>query len=276
MKKKIARIIVTAACTLASSGAQAAVVFTDTFASGTGSWFTGGNTGTLSNSSGQLSWSTTGTNNDTFSIGRSFTSQTVEVGETIRLTMNYTQNAATASDIIRVGLYDVTNTIAANQWSTTGSGVGAFSGYYGFIRDNGTTSQLRRESVTDTSAVANGPTVNTSINALTSLTGTSTTFDIVQSTSYRIVFELTRTSSTVMSASYMLTSADGLTIHQDITGVHDSTIAPLAANFTSFDSVVIRPNGPILVDNIEVSVIPEPSTALLGGLGILALLRRRR
>jgi hypothetical protein len=30
------------------------------------------------------------------------------------------------------------------------------------------------------------------------------------------------------------------------------------------------------VDNLSVSVVPEPSTALLSGLGILAMLRRRR
>ncbi len=31
-----------------------------------------------------------------------------------------------------------------------------------------------------------------------------------------------------------------------------------------------------VIDNIEISYIPEPSSALLGGLGLLALLRRRR
>lgn len=119
---------------LLTATSQGTVVFTDTFDSGTGSWFTGGSTGTLLNTSGQLDWSTSGTNNETYNIGRSFSSQTIAVGETIRLTMDYTQNAATASDIIRVGLFDVTNAIAANEWST-GSGAGAFSGYYGFIRD---------------------------------------------------------------------------------------------------------------------------------------------
>ena len=29
-------------------------------------------------------------------------------------------------------------------------------------------------------------------------------------------------------------------------------------------------------DNLSIQTIPEPSTALLGGLGLLALLRRRR
>lgn len=258
------------ALALLTTTSRAAVVFTDTFATGTGNWFTGGSSGTLQNSSGQLSWSPSGTNNDNYSIGRSFSPESVAVGETIRLTMDYTQNAATAGDIIRVGFYDVANPITANAWSTSGSTVAAFSGYYGFIRDNGTTSQLRRESVTDTTAATNGPTVNTSVNALSNLTGTGTTFNIIQGTSYKIVFELTRTSSTLMSAVYKLTSSDGLTTHQNITG--DTT----ALLVDSFDTVVIRPNGAVLLDNIEVSVIPEPSAALLGGFGILTLLRRRR
>lgn len=34
--------------------------------------------------------------------------------------------------------------------------------------------------------------------------------------------------------------------------------------------------GDTIIDNFQVSVIPEPSAALLGGLGMLAFLRRRR
>ena len=271
MKIRVKQIMLGAtAIALFTTSSEAAIVFTDTFASGTASWYTGGSTGTLQNTSGQLDWSPSGTNNDTYSIGRSFSSQTVAVGETIRLTMDYTQNAATSGDIIRVGFYDVTNAISANEWSTSGSTIAAYSGYYGFIRDNGTTSQLRRESVTDTTAATNGPTVNTTVNALSNLTGTFTTFDIVQSTSYKIVFEATRTSSTLMSVTYKLTSLDGASIYQNITG--DTT----ALLMNSFDTVVIRPNGPALFDNIEVSVIPEPTAALLGGIGFLMLLRRRR
>jgi hypothetical protein len=269
MKQSIKQLVLgaTSLALLTASSQAATIVFTDAFASGTGSWFTGGNTGTLSNSSGQLSWSPSGTNNDTYSIGRSFSSQTISVGETIRVTMDYTQNAATANDIIRVGFYDVTNAIAANQWSTSGATVGAFSGYYGFFRDNSTPSLIRSESATDTTAAATGPTVQTLAPTLTTIAGTTTNFNIVQSTSYRIVFELTRTSPTVMSSSYTLSS--GVTTHQNITG-------SVEVVQNSFDALVIRPNGPILLDNIEVTMIPEPSAALLGALGLLPLLRRRR
>lgn len=256
-----------ASIALLTSSSRAAIVFTDAFASGTGSWFTGGNTGALTNSSGQLDWNPSATNNDTYSIGRSFGTQAIAVGETIRLTMDYTQNAATVNDIIRVGFYDVTNPIAANEWSTLGSTVGAFSGYYGFIRDNSTTSLIRSETATDTTATGSGPTVQATAPTFPTIAGTTTSFDIAQGTSYRIVFELTRTSSTVMSAAYTLSS--GSTTHQNITG----SVSIVQNNF---DTVVIRPNGAILLDNIEVSVIPEPSAALFGVFGLLALLRRRR
>jgi len=35
-------------------------------------------------------------------------------------------------------------------------------------------------------------------------------------------------------------------------------------------------NTTVEVDNLVISTIPEPSAVLLGGLGLLALLRRRR
>jgi hypothetical protein len=270
MKQSIKQLVLgaTSLALLTVSSQAATIVFTDTFDSGTGSWFKGGTTGTLSNSSSQLSWATSGTNDDNYSIGRAFATQTLEVGQTIRVTMDYTQNAATANDIIRVGFHNTTNTISADAWSTSGSGLGATTGYYGFLRDNATVSGLRRESITDTSAVANGPTVSaTGVNSLTSLAGHNTSFDIVQDTKYQLAFELTRTSLTEMSAAYTLST--GSTVHQNMTGI--STVL-----HNDFDAIVIRPNGPILLDNIEVTVIPEPSAALLGGLGLLALLRRRR
>lgn len=254
-----------------TSTCHATVIFTDAFASGTGSWYSGGSTGTLANSSGQLSWAPSAVSDVTRAVGRSFTTQTLDVGQTIRITFDYTQNAATTSDIIRVGLYDVANPITANEWSSAGTTVGGFAGYYGFFRDNDFSNPnlLRTDSGTDTTSLANGPTMSVAAATFSTIAGHTTTFNIVQGTKYQAVYELTRTSSTVMSSVFKLSS--GVTTHQLMTG---STLSGVFGN--SFDTVVIRPNGPILLDNIEVSVIPEPSAALLGGLGMLALLRRRR
>lgn len=51
-----------------------------------------------------------------------------------------------------------------------------------------------------------------------------------------------------------------------------------AASGADFETLVFESGGSttLTVDNISVSVVPEPSAALLGGLGLLALLRRRR
>jgi hypothetical protein len=260
-----------ASLALVTSSSHSAVIFTDAFASGTGDWYTGGSTGTLANSSGQLSWTPSAVNDVTRTVGRSFTPQTLAVGETIRISFDYTQNAATASDIIRVGLYDVANPISANEWSTAGTTVGGFAGYYGFFRDNDFSNPnlLRTDSGTDTTSLANGPTMSVAAATFSTIAGQTTTFNIVQSTQYQAVYELTRTSSTVMSSVFKLSS--GVTTHQLMTG---STLSGVFGS--SFDTVVIRPNGPILLDNIQVSVIPEPSAALIGGLGLIALLRRRR
>lgn len=53
--------------------------------------------------------------------------------------------------------------------------------------------------------------------------------------------------------------------------------AVTAGTFTGTNSQLVLGGGNGLVfDNIVVSTIPEPTAALLGGLGVLALLRRRR
>jgi hypothetical protein len=41
-------------------------------------------------------------------------------------------------------------------------------------------------------------------------------------------------------------------------------------------SAIVPTGNTFTIDNVNVTVIPEPSVALLGALGSLALLRRRR
>lgn len=271
MKNSIKPIIWGAfALALLTTTSQGTVIFTDTFDSGTGSWFKAGTENTLSNSSGQLSWSSgnTGTTDAIRQvIGRNFGTQTLNVGETIRLTLDYTQDSATTGNLLRVGLYDVGTQITGDGWSTSETLIGTFAGYTGFIRDSATTSTIRTDSGTDTSATNTGPTIAGT--QLTTIAGTGTTFDILASTQYKVIFELTRTSATQMDAIYRLASFDGLTTHQNITG--STTIVQ-----GDFDTVVLRSIVPSLFDNVQLEIIPEPSAALLGGLGLLALLRRRR
>lgn len=70
-------------------------------------------------------------------------------------------------------------------------------------------------------------------------------------------------------------------------GAVDFQTAVFGAAFTALDSVRITPTSTLgagglfaetavaLIDNVEVAVIPEPSTALLLGIGLAALARRR-
>ena len=232
---------------------HAATVFTDTFDSGTGGWFRAGTDGTLANDSGQLSWSPA---NDAIRevIGKSFTTQTLAVGETIRLTFDYTQTTAATGNIFRVGFYDVANPITGDGWGATTSGtlVGAFEGYNGFIRDDsGSANTIRTESGTANSNVTTGPSIGGT--QLATISGHTTQFDIVQDTQYKVLFELTRSSSDQMDAVFKLTSFDGLTTHQNITG-STSTVQD------DFNTVVLRSVVPVLFDNIQVEVISDLTT----------------
>ena len=64
------------------------------------------------------------------------------------------------------------------------------------------------------------------------------------------------------------------------TGIIDgNTVATDTFTWDASDNMKIVLAGSVngnLVDSIQVSTIPEPSAALLGGLSVLALLRRRR
>ena len=92
---------------------HAQVIFTDTFDSGTGNWYQSGTAGTLTTSDNQLSWLRGGQTRET--IGRSFSAQSIGVGESIRLTFDFKQNASVG--ILRAGLYNVGTPIAAGNWA---------------------------------------------------------------------------------------------------------------------------------------------------------------
>lgn len=79
---------------------------------------------------------------------------------------------------------------------------------------------------------------------------------------------------------------------QTVSGVADTVFTAGAFNF-SYTATALDNGNPLVLllttpglgggqasrgglDNIQLSVVPEPSAALLGGLGLLALLRRRR
>lgn len=281
-KHRINSILAAVSTTLLlAASSHATVIFTDTFDSGTGDWYRGGTNGTLVNSGSQLSWApaTAGaTGSDLRSvIGRSFTAQTVGVGGFIRLTADYTQNSGTtsAADIIRLGIFDVSTPISANAWSQPTDNVADYSGYSGFFRDNSATgNQLRFESFTDTGAFTNGP---TGLAGNTTIASDTDLFNIVAGTQYKFSLELSRASLTQMDVLFKLTSMDGLTTHQTLSGSTTSVV-------DTFDAVIFRSlngagyNGSLL-DNVTLEIVPEPSVISCLGLGLAGLLivnKRRR
>jgi hypothetical protein len=272
MNDSLKQPVLALACLAAlNATSQSAVIFTDTFASGTGSWFRASNVNTLANNgSGQLSWSSSnglGSPNDGVAqvIGRSMAAQTLTVGQTIRLTFDYTQTTATAGDILRAGFYNVATPPTADAWSTSGTLVGAFSGYTTFVRDASATGNIARsESTTDTNAVTTGPTMAVT-GTFANITSPANiqNIDIAVNTQYQAVFDVTLTSLTQVNT--LFTLSNGFSVAGQTNTVYNG-----------FDTVVLRTVNSALFDNIKVEVIPEPRAALLGGLGLLALLRRRR
>lgn len=246
--------------------ANATVIFDDAFGSGTGSWHRASTLDTLGNSAGELTVvrNTAAPTSSDGLIGRSFDAQTLGVGETIRLTLDYRQSAA-SNAIFRVGLYDFGTSVSADNWSN--GTIGSFSGYYTFVRDAATTSLARYETA-GSSTTAAPPTA--AGNGITT-SGSTTFYDINQNgaVNYKVLFEITRTSAGQIDTLFTLTS--GVTTHFSITG---STTTNL---LNTFDTAVLRiGGGTASYDNVKVEVIPEPAAGLLGGLGLLAVLRRRR
>ena len=267
MKTNILSCLLVASA-LASASSNAATVFTDTFDSGTGDWhkaYSNTNT-TLNNDSGLLSFSS-GQGGGFEVIGRSFTAQPIPVGYTINLSFDYRQTSPTG--ILRVGLYDLSGgAFSADNWANTSTGT--YAGYTTFIRDNGT-NIARREVASFTTATSNGfPTYGvTGITDIT-MSGGGTNFTFQNNTDYQFTFSITRTSETQTDT--LLTVMEGEDTRYAVAGSQTS-----GTHLNVFNTAVLRTvSGTALFDNIQVSVIPEPSTALLGGLGLLALLRRRR
>ncbi len=234
---------------------RAGLVFHDTFDSGTGAWFKAAPAAgdSLSNSSGQLSWTENG-NVLSESIGRSFPQTVLEIGQTLRLTFDYRQ-AGTPQDanmIVRAGLYNVTTPIGAGNWAGANA-VGAWSGYGTLARDASTAGNHARVESSNGTTSSTGPGSGAS-GTFTNITSPtdSTSFNINDSGSvtYTVVFDVTRTSATRMDTLFTLSSAAGS--HFSISG-NTSTV------YASFNTVVLRQAGGSTLtayfDNVKVELI---------------------
>lgn len=79
------------------------------------------------------------------------------------------------------------------------------------------------------------------------------------------------------AASLSVNSGSGFTAISDLQNINLNLLSLDGySNGSSFDGMAISSGDFGRLDNLTLSYVPEPSSALLGGLGLLALLRRRR
>lgn len=242
------------------------VIFNDTFDSGTGGWYRAGTSGILGNSSQKLSWAEDGSGMHEV-IGRPFAPTTVAVGETLRLTYTFT-TTSTLPTIIRVGLYDFANTISAPGWATGSASIGgSYDGYNSFLRVNNSTEGNAARS--DTGTILDNDAGKGPLQAGTNYSTNTSPYNLAASTAYVLTYEITRTAEN--SITTVFTLGDGSSVLQQVGGAYDS-----ASSFI-FDTVTLRnTSGTLLYDDINLEVIPEPSTLALAAVALSGIAMRRR
>ena len=127
----------------------------------------------------------------------------------------------------------------------------------------GTGGSTSRGIIRDTDSIENSP-LTGATSGITSVAGGATVASITTSV-FTASFAITRTAT------------DTYSYFGDVNG-STLTATGVVGGFDNYNAITIR-NGSntadFQIDNVSVTLIPEPSTALLGGLGLLALLRRR-
>lgn len=243
---------------IATAGAQ--VIFSDS--SDFTNWYQGGTALTLTKGLELVKSGSSATSGFEV-IGRSFAEVTLSVGQTLTLSFDWTQSSSSAG-IIRVGLYDIANPITGDNW--TGASLGAYDGYGSFLRDaSGSANAARRESGAAISS-ANAPLV-----AGTNFGSSTNNVNLADdgSVTYNVSFTVTRSGAAQIDT--LLDISEGELSVLSVAGTQSSGI------LDTFNGAFIRTSGGTSTfDNIEASVIPEPSSALLAGLGLLGLMLRRR
>ncbi len=255
------------ACTLVAVAAlapalQATVIFNDTFDSGTGTYYVDDTSGVtfdtsppITNASGAITWN----GNSNVIVGRSFADQTLSVGQTIRVTADFT--TPDTAGFIRFGLWNFgANTITADNWGNTLTG--SAEGYYMFFQDNGATSDERYQSVTLPTEIMGAETED--------IGDPAGSHNFASGTTYSLLYEITLTAAGQVDT--FASVSDGTTVLVSSTGQTTTNI------IGTFDTFAFRnQSGSFSLDNVKLEIIPEPSSALLvGTLGGLCLLRRHR
>lgn len=233
-----------AAIFMAATSTNAAVIFQDDF-SGLGTTDLNGATLTVNNQDSQT-WMANGQfkANGTVSgsnQGAAYLDFTPTAGNIYTLSATLTAPATTNNNWIALGF--VQDTSALNiRHSDAGNGIAWV---------------LHRNSTGNDVEFFAGPGTGS---------GQYTQATTAQSNAYVITLDATDSDNVLMS----LNVAGGAL---EVDGFNAGTLASLGINGVGFSH---DSGGVSSFDNFELSVVPEPSTAMLGAIGALALLRRRR
>lgn len=180
-------------------------------------------------------------------IGTMSSSTTIAIGETLTFSFigQFTQTPGNTANALRFGFVN-----SASLDNAFGLRVGT-----------GTEKGL--SVVRDVSTGGNGsPLGGAEVVQLTSGTGTQ---NIITNSVYSASFSITRTATDTYSYSGNI---DGSIL----------SATDIVGGFNNYNAIAIMssPNADFRIDNVSVTLIPEPSTLLLGALGTILLLRRRR
>lgn len=234
-------------------------------------WYSSaGTVTTFSATTGALQF-TQGDTSNNVSVFKQFTPTTLAVGETLQLSFVYTgftlQPATLTNSHFRIGLFDTSNTFTSNQgltpWSTTnegytmGVGTGSATATSNFFYRSG------NAGIVSTGAPSVG------LGTADTLQMSSTPLPVT------VNYTITRQSATEMLIAGSFTQ-------NSVTYTLTSDLVTLSANYVdTFDTLFIGYGTSAIgrgftIDNVNLSVVPEPSTAtLLLALGAFATFRRK-
>ncbi len=269
--KKIILPIVIAAC---AASAHAGVIFNDTFTSGTAAdagYYRFGTTATTLATDGtelDFNYNVSGTTSSRSGVIKSFSDQTLAVGDSI--TFSFTINSRTLANsennAFRWAIGNLGNPSAVTGAPVTADLASASpfaSGsreMYQFSASTGAAAGWGQFQTGSTSPVHTGGT-NTAITGFTGPASIATS----GVGSINLTIGKTVTGYSITQSAFGVDSSGTLTTGTDIF----NTIAFSMNNAGAYS---------VALDNIQVSVVPEPTTfaMMLGGLGALILMRRRR
>jgi hypothetical protein len=219
-----------------------------------------------------------------------FTPTTIQPGETLTLSYNITFSNVGAGGSFRVS-YGILNSNNVANW-VTGNALGTnnalYNGYTGYLighfaklASGSTSNAIRMHQKVPTSTLLAVGTAAADIGSQLQDEGSagSTYFAVQSDVTYTQVIELARSLDDTLTYRFIMTGPD-------VPDDHMRTATLTSAQVFTFDTIAFGvPTTPLSdtyrIDNVSVSVVPEPAhIALAGGLlallGVLAARRQRR